>query len=197
MNIKLLFALFVLFFCPISILFADDAMFSWVDGKGETIYSNTKPHSNKEIEVKKITTTNTISKNSVFKRHMRRKDKRNDTTDEEFEKKFADLEIAIPSLPYKKKMAIAKLNKIIADEKIYLEATYKNSSNYIEEYKKRKKYFDSEMKSERAQKRFWRPRIYIESEELFLKRMDKYKKEIDVHKLILDWATKKMKFYTT
>ncbi len=176
---------------------ADDKIYTWVNEKGEVMYSNTLPHTNKKLDIKVLDDSVTITKNSVFKKKRKKRKKKSEflelseSMDKKFKEKFSEYGMELPILPDDTKDAVVKLSRIISDETIYIESLNNRLKKYIKEYKKRKKDYEEELNSQRAKMPFWRPRVFVEDIEYFKKRTEKYADEIKKHKLLLQWAEAK------
>jgi len=196
-NKRFYLTLIISFLCIYSPVHAE-TFYRWIDDKGNEQYSNTPPRGYEEgdegievlQDVKELTTKGEFVKQTI------RDDAILQITDDEWSKKFSALEKEPPELPTDNEEALSKVNRIIADEQVYIELQKKRLSNYVSEYAKRKNDYDMELEEEKNQSEdfdinFWKSRVTIEKPEEYEYRKNKYKSEIRYHGLIIAWAKQK------
>ena len=185
----------VILFCFRTNIYAE-TFYKWVDQDGILQYSNQPPKDYQEGDpnVEIIEESPQLSKKGAFTL-IERKPKKKPVQiipDEHWKIKFSEFNENPPELPKQKEIALNKLNKIIADETVYLEKTINNYHKYLIEYDKRKRQHEKEVEKhkEKIDLKIWRTPP-LESVEEFMKNKSTFERKIKYHKLLLQWTLQK------
>ena len=172
-----------------------DTFYKWIDEEGNVQYSNQLPseYSPDDPNVAVIQSTTRLSKAGSFVKKRVLRDSIQMIPEEEWERKFGEIGKQTPELPEDKIEALTKLNKIIADEVIFLDKYKKRYYHYLKSYQERKKAYEKEVSEHKLQiaLKIWRPTILLESEEQYDRMKNNFETTIRFRELVLQWAKQK------